>query len=119
MIHKGFSDQLWKRATSNVKTVMAFLTTDSSKLESVDKPLDDPTRPSLSAFAEAGHPFSVHASGEPRGILSGIESSCMTSPKEPWLHPSAGPFDLGPHASKKKRLKITCILLDTRGGSAS
>jgi hypothetical protein len=96
---------------------MTFPPTDSAKLESVDKPLDDPTRPSLSAFAEAGHPFSVPASGEPHGILSGFESSRMTSPKEPWLHPSASPFDLGPHASKKKPLKI--ILPDTRGGGAS
>ncbi|KAH6697369.1 hypothetical protein F5X68DRAFT_238771 [Plectosphaerella plurivora] len=98
--------------------------TGSSKLESVrdlSDPLDDPTRPSLAAFADAGHPFSVPVSGDPRGILCGFDSSLMTSPKEPWLDSSTSPFDLGSRATyditEKNRLKI--ILPDTRGFSAS
>lgn len=68
--------------------------------------LDDPTRPSLSALADAGHSFSIPAAGEPKAILCGFESSRMDKLAGPWLDPAASPFDLEPRTAQEKRLKM-------------
>ncbi|KAK3389205.1 hypothetical protein B0H63DRAFT_445418 [Podospora didyma] len=90
--------------------------TDHWRDEDLKSSWGDPSRPSLPAIANAGHPFSIPGGGEIRRILCGFESSCLTSPAGPWLDPSSSPFDLRPGTGTPQ---LNAILPDTKGGNAS
>ncbi|KAK0629293.1 hypothetical protein B0T17DRAFT_615088 [Bombardia bombarda] len=89
--------------------------TDRWRHDSLTEPSSDPSRPSLAAFADAGHPFSVPMTGDVQNMLVGFDSKRMALATGPWLEPSANPFDL----RSRKGVQLKVVLPDIQGGSAS
>lgn len=84
--------------------------TERWRREDLSDPSNDPTRPSLAAFVDAGHAFSVPWAGDARNLLTGFTSSSMLDDRGPWLPTCA--FDTG-------KAKMTAVLSDLQGGIAS
>lgn len=79
-------------------------------MDESDPIVDDPTRPSLVALTDAGHAFSIPWNHDVRALMSGFDSSQMSSPQGPWLMPS--PFETD-------SMKMARVLLDNNGGSTN
>jgi hypothetical protein len=84
--------------------------TELWKKEVLSDPTSDPTRPSLSAYVDAGHPFSVPWASDAREVLTGFISTRIADTSGPWLSSCA--FDLA-------QARLTAVLPDLRGGIAS
>jgi len=70
----------------------------------------DPTRPSLESMTSAGHAFALPWRCETISLLTGFDASRMKELGGPWMTQS--PFEVSD-------LKMSTILCDTKGGTAT